>query len=155
SQAAAESNDTLNIVETAPMRLDRKPPFAHARQHVAVAGSDGLAGGDQLIREGRQPAARDQRGIEVAHRACRRISGVGKERLTSPFSIAVHALECGSGQIDFAADFHSALWRAAQRERNRANGAHVSGNILPVYPVASRRAADQTSILVRERDAET
>src|SRR5439155_535125 len=62
--------------------------------------------------------------------------------------------ERGTRQIHLAADLDPAGRAAFQRKRNRADRADVGGDISAARPVASRRATQQRSVVIRERDAQ-
>jgi hypothetical protein len=114
-----------------------------------------VADADDLVRPGAQRAARHLRRIEVAHGAGGRVARVGEGRFARVFALAVHPLERRARQVDLAAHLEAAGRHVAERQRDRANRAHVGGDVFPAHAVAPRRAADEPAVLVRQGDAET
>ena len=121
--------------------------------------------GDELVHEGTKIALRYKRGIQVPHAPGRGVAGVGVERIPCVLELAVDPLERGARQVDLAAHFDASAryavaatrlrpCRSAEGERNRANGAHVHGDVCAARAIAARRAADQAAALVGQGDAQ-
>ena len=115
---------------------------------------------DQLIDECAHVAPRDQRRLEIAHRAGGGVARVGEQGLAGLLELAVDPLERGARQEHFTANLDASGGRRrrarpdAERQGNRANGADVGGNILAARAIAASGAANQTAVLVRQRDAQ-
>src|SRR5204863_287063 len=90
----------------------------------------------------------------IAHGPGRGVAGICEKRLAGVLELAVDALEGGSREVDLAADLDPRGWSAAERERNRTNGADVRGHFVAARAVAPRGAAEQPSLLIGERDAQ-
>ena len=108
----------------------------------------------QLIGPRRETPFRDQRGVEIPHSARGGVTGIGVQRLACGFLLLVDPLEVLLGQIDFAAHLDASLRTAAQRQRNRAHGAHVLRHVVATAAVTTGGAANQPSVFIGERDAE-
>ena len=104
----AEGRHRADVLASPPVALDRQAPLAHCVQHVGVCGEPSTA--DDLIGEGRKSSFRDERGVEVAHRAGCGVSRVHEERFACVFTLAIHAVESRPRQIHFAAHL-DATWR--------------------------------------------
>ena len=93
--------------------------------------------------------------IQVPHRAGRRISWIGEERLPFCFPLGVDARERGARQEHLAADLEASRRGASQRERDRFYRADVGRDVFASHTVAACRAADEAAVFIRQRDAES
>ena len=110
--------------------------------------------GHELVHKRAKVAFRHQCRIQIAHGPGRGVAGICEKRLAGVLELAVDALEGGSREVDLAADLDPRGWSAAERERNRTNGADVRGHLVAARAVAPRGAAEQPSLLIGERDAQ-
>ena len=108
----------------------------------------------QLVHERAHAALRHQRRIQVPHRARGGIAGVRELRLAGVLHLAVEPVERRAREVHLAADLDAIVRPASQRERDRADRAHVRGDLLTARAVAARRRAQQASAFVRERNAQ-
>ncbi len=113
-----------------------------------------LFGPYELVHIGRQAALRDQRRVQIAHRARGGVAGIGKEGLARLFAFAVRPLERRARHEHLAADVDPARRTAAKAEWNRPDRSHVGRHVLAAGAVASRGADEQPPIPVGQRDAQ-
>ena len=100
------------------------------------------------------PRLRDERRIEVAHRAGGGVARIHEQRLARCFLLLVHPLEGLLRQVHLAADLDAARRAVLELQRDGADRPHVRGDVLAARAVAAGGAAHQPSVLVGERDAE-
>ena len=103
----------------------------------------------QIEHQNVEPALRCNFGVELAQRARRRVSGVGKERLSELFLRLVERFKAGARHIYLAPDDEPRR-RVLQMQRNGAHGLEVFRHIFADEPVASRRAADKLAVYILE-----
>ena len=114
AHSCAERDDRVDAVAAPPVRLDRQPPRGERRQRVGMASSAARRRRSRLGRDAPArpadrrthagPRLRDERRIEIPHRAGRGVARVREQRLAGVLALAVHALERGARQVDLAAD---------------------------------------------------
>ena len=103
----------------------------------------------QIEHQNVEPALRCNFGVELAQRARRRVSGVGKERLSELFLRLVERFKAGARHIYLAPDDEPRR-RVLQMQRNGAHGLEIFRHILADEPVASRRTADKLAVYILE-----
>ena len=110
---------------------------------------------NHLVRKRPESAFRHQRRIQIPHRAGRRVARVGKQRLAGVLTFLVDPRKGRPREEEFAADLQPSGGAALQRQRNRADGADVGGDVFATNAVTARSAARQPAVLISQRDTET
>ena len=89
-------------------------------------------------------------GVQLPKRARRRVSGVGKKRLSGLLLRAVERFKAGPRHINLAPD-DEPCGRVLEMQRNRAHGLEVLRYILADKPVAPCCAADKLAVDILQR----
>ena len=120
----------------------------------ALIGGRDLA---QTIGKERQRALGRDLGIELAHRACRRIAWVGKSLATGSQLAFVELFQIGTHHVHLAAHFHHGrhLRTCGQRQRNLANGADIVGDVLAHLAITTRGGLHQQAVFIAQIHGQT
>ncbi len=130
-----------------PERLEPFPLRVEARRlehaHVVEEDLEGARGG--------------HRRILLAHRARRRVPGVGEDGLARFLQPRVEAGKGPARHVDLTAhlELDRALEGPRERGRDGLDRAQVLGDVLADAPVAARGAADEAPTLVEQRHPES
>ena len=142
----------LHALAALPVRFDGQAPRAQGLEHFGV----GVPGhrADHLIDPGRESALGHLARVDVPHGARRGVARVGEDGLARRLLLFVRPLELRQRQKHLAADFDAPGGPVAKDQRNASNRPHVVRHVFTVHAVTSRGAADETAVLVGERNAE-
>ena len=148
----AGPGDVLDRLE--PLREGIRPEAALAqpRERLEVrVRRDALAVAGAVDPDGERACCGDP-GVELPQRPRGGVARVRCRGLPGGDLLLVEAAEAGERKVDLAAHLHQ-RWRVPlQREWDRADRAQVDGHILAAEAVTTSRAAQQSAVLVDERD---
>ncbi len=109
---------------------------------------------DTVAEESKRSLRGDAR-IQLTQRACRRITRVCKHLPAGAARFLVDFLEARLREEHFATYFQT-RWNVVtlQLQRDRANGAHVGGNVFPRGAIPSGRGTHQYAVFVEKADCQ-
>ena len=118
--------------------------------------SGGSVGPADAVGPDREVALGGDLRVELAQRAGSGVPRVRGELLALLGEALVQPVEGRDGEVDLAAHLERPrvllAVDGAHAERDRLDRAQVRGHVLPALAVAARRAADELTVLVHERD---
>ena len=97
-----------------------------------------------------QPAGGGHLRVELAHGACRRVAGIGKQGLAPCLPLGIELTEDGLGHIDLAPD-NEARGGVFNAQRQRAHRAQILRHVLPYKAVTPGGAADKYAVFIFQR----
>ncbi len=134
-------------------RTDRQAPRAQPAQalEMGVRQCRVVAARAQPIGEPAQRTARRDTRVELTQAARSRVARIGENALTGLLQALVHGQEARARHIDLAAHLQQCRPVAAREaQRQAGQGAQVGGHVLAADPVAARRPAHQSPVLIEQ-----
>ena len=149
--AIAERLNAAEVRAKLPVGIHPKAGALKPGQGIPLRVRLGSAGEMDRVREEVQPPGGHHLGIQLPQGAGAGIAWVGEQRFSALPSLGIDRREGVIGDEGFAAHFHPLRWIVdLQPQRNRADGAHVGGDLLTATPVAAGGRTLQYAVAVTQ-----
>ena len=152
----AVGGDRVEVGRTLRARVHPESALAERLEALPLRVEAGRLEHAHVVEEDLERPRGGHRRVLLAHRARRRVAGVGEDRLPRLLQARVEPREGLARHVDLAAHLEAgrALEGAGERGRDGLDRAQVLGDVLADAPVAPGGPPHQPAALVEQRDPE-